>query len=96
MTLYSKRHCRQARNLAKMISETEEVDFSNGLKRKSMRMTKCLQSLIRLKPCKASCQSEHYEKHEALKQVEAKIDARKKSLKRFLSSRIQRLADGGK
>lgn len=50
MTLYSKKEIvERARELAKMISETEEVDFFKKQKRKSMKIQKFQRSLIKLR-----------------------------------------------
>ena len=57
MTLYSKKEIvERARELAKMISETEEVDFFKKQKRKSMKIQKFQRSLIKLRRFKTSCE----------------------------------------
>lgn len=54
MTLYSKKDIvQQARNLAKMISETEEVDFFKRAEAQINENDKVSTLLIRLKPCKS-------------------------------------------
>ena len=70
MTLYSKKDIvQQARNLAKMISETEEVDFFKRAEAQINENEK-VSAII----------NQHYEKLEALKQVESKIDALQEEL----------------
>lgn len=79
---------RQARNLAKMISETEEVDFFKRAEAQINENAKVSVIINQIKALqKQAVNLKHYQKLEALKQVEEKIDAPKRSLKTFLSSR---------
>jgi cell fate (sporulation/competence/biofilm development) regulator YmcA (YheA/YmcA/DUF963 family) len=66
----------KANELAKMIAETEEVDFFKKAEAKINDNEK-LQTLIsRIKFLqKEAVNLQHYQKHEALKQMEEKIDA---------------------
>ncbi|MCY9036430.1 RicAFT regulatory complex protein RicA [Bacillus inaquosorum] len=85
MTLYSKKDIvQQARNLAKMISETEEVDFFKRAEAQINENDKVSAIINQIKALqKQAVNLKHYEKrekHEALKQVEAKIDALQEEL----------------
>ena len=66
----------QAKQLAKMIAETEEVDFFKRAEEKIHQNEKVRTLINELKSLqKQAVNLQHYGKHEALKQVEAKIDA---------------------
>lgn len=66
----------QAKQLAKMIAETEEVDFFKRAEEKIHQNEKVRALINELKSLqKQAVNLQHYGKHEALKQVEAKIDA---------------------
>lgn len=71
-----------------MISETEEVDFFKRAEAQINENDKVSTIVNQIKALqKQAVNLKHYEKHEALKQVEAKLTRCKKSLKRFLLSR---------
>lgn len=82
MTLYSKKDIvQQARNLAKMISETEEVDFFKRAEAQINENEKVSAIINQIKTLqKQAVNLKHYEKLEALKQVESKIDALQEEL----------------
>ncbi|MBD0406350.1 RicAFT regulatory complex protein RicA family protein [Bacillus sp. 1021] len=82
MTLYSKKDIvQQARNLAKMISETEEVDFFKRAEAQINENEKVSAIINQIKALqKQAVNLKHYEKLEALKQVESKIDALQEEL----------------
>ncbi|WP_110112754.1 RicAFT regulatory complex protein RicA family protein [Bacillus sp. CGMCC 1.16541] len=66
----------QARQLAKMISETEEVDFFKRAEAQLNENQKVREKIASIKSLqKQAVNFQHYGKVEALKQVEAKIDA---------------------
>ena len=66
----------QAKQLAKMIAETEEVDFFKRAEEKIHQNEKVRTLINELKSLqKQAVNLQHYGKHEALKRVEAKIDA---------------------
>ncbi|NNU82663.1 hypothetical protein ETC05_02020 [Geobacillus sp. BMUD] len=66
----------QAKQLAKMIAETEEVDFFKRAEEKIHQNEKVRALINELKSLqKQAVNLQHYGKHEALKRVEAKIDA---------------------
>lgn len=77
MTLYSKKDIVQkARDLANMIAETEEVSFFKRAEAQINENTKVAQIINRIKALqKQAVNLKHYGKSEALKQIEAKIDA---------------------
>lgn len=74
MTLYSKKEIvERARELAKMISETEEVDFFKKAEAQINENTKISTIINQIKALqKQAVNLKHYGKHEALKQVEEK------------------------
>ena len=82
MTLYSKKEIvERARELAKMISETEEVDFFKKAEAQINENTKIAAIINQIKALqKQAVNLKHYGKHEALKQVEEKIDALQEEL----------------
>ncbi|BBP89554.1 hypothetical protein BsIDN1_31720 [Bacillus safensis] len=83
MTLYSKKEIvERARELAKMISETEEVDFFKKAEAQINENTKISTIINQIKALqkKQAVNLKHYGKHEALKQVEEKIDALQEEL----------------
>ncbi|MEG7281698.1 RicAFT regulatory complex protein RicA family protein [Bacillus sp. 0909A] len=82
MTLYSKKDIvQQARNLAKMISETEEVDFFKRAEAQINENAKVSVIINQIKALqKQAVNLKHYQKLEALKQVEEKIDALQEEL----------------
>ncbi|MFS0654813.1 RicAFT regulatory complex protein RicA family protein [Bacillus sp. 179-C3.3 HS] len=82
MTLYSKKDIvERARELAKMISETEEVDFFKKAEAQINENTKISAIINQIKALqKQAVNLKHYGKHEALKQVEEKIDALQEEL----------------
>ena len=82
MTLYSKKEIvERARELAKMISETEEVDFFKKAEAQINENTKIAAIINQIKALqKQAVNLKHYVKHEALKQVEEKIDALQEEL----------------
>ncbi len=66
----------KARDLAKMIASTEEVDFFKRAEKQineNIRVQKLIAQIKRQQ--KEAVNLDHYEKKEALKQVEQKIDA---------------------
>lgn len=66
----------QARELAKMIAETEEVDFFKRAEEKINQNEKVRAMIQQIKSLqKQAVNLQHYGKHEALKKVEAEIDA---------------------
>jgi cell fate (sporulation/competence/biofilm development) regulator YmcA (YheA/YmcA/DUF963 family) len=66
----------RAKELAKMISETEEVDLFKRAELKINRNEKVQETISQIKALqKQAVNYQHYGKHEALKQVEEKIDA---------------------
>jgi len=66
----------QAKQLAKMIAETEEVDFFKRAEEKIHQNEKVRTLINELKSLqKQAVNFQHYGKHEALKRVEEKIDA---------------------
>lgn len=77
MTLYTKKDIvEKARELAKMIAETEEVDFFKRAEEQINENAKVSNLINQIKALqKQAVNFKHYEKHEALKQTEAKIDA---------------------
>ncbi|KAA6452791.1 RicAFT regulatory complex protein RicA family protein [Bacillus swezeyi] len=77
MTLYTKKDIvTKARELAKMIAETEEVDFFKKAEAQINENAKITSIINQIKALqKQAVNFKHYEKHEALKQTEAKIDA---------------------
>lgn len=76
MTIYSKDEILQkAKEIAKMISETEEVDFFKKAEEKINNNQKVSQLIATIKRLqKESVNLQHFQKHEALKRNEAKID----------------------
>lgn len=65
----------KAKELAKMIAETEEVDFFKRAElqiNKNVKVQEIIAQIKRLQ--KEAVNLEHYEKREALKEVEKKID----------------------
>ncbi|MCI4139585.1 YlbF family regulator, partial [Bacillus vallismortis] len=69
------------RNLAKMISETEEVDYFKRAEAQINENDKVSAIVNQIKSLqKQAVNLKHYEKHEALKQVEANIDALQEEL----------------
>jgi cell fate (sporulation/competence/biofilm development) regulator YmcA (YheA/YmcA/DUF963 family) len=77
MKIYSKNEIvEKAQDLAKMMAETEEVDFFKRAEHQinENERVKKLISQIKLFQ-KEAVNLQHYQKHEALKKVEAKIDA---------------------
>jgi cell fate (sporulation/competence/biofilm development) regulator YmcA (YheA/YmcA/DUF963 family) len=66
----------RAKELARMISETEEVDLFKHAELKINRNEKVQATISQIKALqKQAVNYQHYGKHEALKQVEDKIDA---------------------
>lgn len=66
----------QAKELAKMIAETEEVDFFKRAEEKINQNEKVRAMIQQIKSLqKQAVNLQHYGKHEALKKVEAEIDA---------------------
>ncbi|WP_027408767.1 RicAFT regulatory complex protein RicA family protein [Anoxybacteroides tepidamans] len=66
----------QAKQLAKMIAETEEVDFFKRAEEKINQNEKVRTMIQQIKSLqKQAVNLQHYGKHEALKKVEAQIDA---------------------
>ncbi|MBD1379302.1 RicAFT regulatory complex protein RicA family protein [Metabacillus arenae] len=66
----------KARELAKMIAETNEVDFFKRAEAQINENQKIREKVASIKSLqKQAVNFQHYGKHEALKQVEAKIDA---------------------
>jgi cell fate (sporulation/competence/biofilm development) regulator YmcA (YheA/YmcA/DUF963 family) len=77
MTQYTKDDIvARARELAKMISETEEVDFFKRAEAKIHQNETIKQTINQIKALqKQAVNLQHYGKTEALKKVEAEIDA---------------------
>ncbi|UCZ51646.1 RicAFT regulatory complex protein RicA family protein [Bacillus shivajii] len=75
--LYTKEDVREkAKELASMISETEEVDFFKRAELQINDHLKVQEIIGQIKSLqKEAVNLKHYEKHEALKAVEDKIDA---------------------
>jgi cell fate (sporulation/competence/biofilm development) regulator YmcA (YheA/YmcA/DUF963 family) len=66
----------RAKELAKMIAETEEVDFFKKAEEKINQNEKVRGMINKIKALqKQAVNLQHYGKHEALKKVEAEIDA---------------------
>jgi cell fate (sporulation/competence/biofilm development) regulator YmcA (YheA/YmcA/DUF963 family) len=66
----------RAKELAKMIAETEEVDFFKRAEEKINQNEKVRTMINQIKSLqKQAVNLQHYGKHEALKKVEAEIDA---------------------
>ena len=66
----------RAKELAKMIAETEEVDFFKRAEEKINQNEKVRGMVNKIKALqKQAVNFQHYGKHEALKKVEAEIDA---------------------
>jgi len=66
----------RAKELAKMIAETEEVDFFKRAEEKINQNEKVRGMINKIKSLqKQAVNFQHYGKHEALKKVEAEIDA---------------------
>jgi cell fate (sporulation/competence/biofilm development) regulator YmcA (YheA/YmcA/DUF963 family) len=66
----------RAKELAKMIAETEEVDFFKKAEEKINQNEKVRSMINKIKSLqKQAVNFQHYGKHEALKKVEAEIDA---------------------
>jgi cell fate (sporulation/competence/biofilm development) regulator YmcA (YheA/YmcA/DUF963 family) len=76
MTLYTKDDIvAKARELAQMISESNEVDFFKRAEAQINENQKVREMIASIKSLqKQAVNFQHYGKHEALKQVEAKID----------------------
>jgi len=76
MTQYTKEQIvERARELAKMIAETEEVDFFKRAEAQINNNKKIKETIESIKSLqKQAVNFQHYGKHEALKKVEAKID----------------------
>jgi cell fate (sporulation/competence/biofilm development) regulator YmcA (YheA/YmcA/DUF963 family) len=76
MTTYTREEIiNRARDLAKMISQTEEVDFFKRAEAQINYNQKVQQIISKIKALqKQAVNFQHYGKHEALKQVEEKID----------------------
>ncbi|MFZ3587840.1 RicAFT regulatory complex protein RicA family protein [Bacillus sp. DJP31] len=71
----------RAKELAKMISETEEVDFFKRAEAQINYNQKVQQTISQIKALqKQAVNFQHYGKHEALKQVEEKIDGLQEEL----------------
>jgi cell fate (sporulation/competence/biofilm development) regulator YmcA (YheA/YmcA/DUF963 family) len=71
----------RARELAKMISHTEEVDFFKRAEAQINYNQKIQQTIAQIKALqKQAVNFQHFGKHEALKQVEEKIDALQEEL----------------
>ncbi|RAK23452.1 cell fate (sporulation/competence/biofilm development) regulator YmcA (YheA/YmcA/DUF963 family) [Anoxybacillus vitaminiphilus] len=65
----------RAKELAKMIAETEEVDFFKKAEEKINQNEKVRSMINKIKSLqKQAVNLQHYGKHEALKKVEAEID----------------------
>ncbi|MBU8907374.1 RicAFT regulatory complex protein RicA family protein [Desertibacillus haloalkaliphilus] len=65
----------KARELAKMIAETEEVDFFKRAEKQINENVRVQELIGQIKKQqKEAVNLQHYEKHEALKEVEKKID----------------------
>lgn len=66
----------KAKDLAKMIAETEEVDFFKRAEKQINEHLQVQQAMAKMKRLqKEAVNLQHYGKVEALKEVEAKIDA---------------------
>jgi cell fate (sporulation/competence/biofilm development) regulator YmcA (YheA/YmcA/DUF963 family) len=66
----------RAKELAKMIAETEEVDFFKKAEEKINQNEKVRSMINKIKSLqKQAVNFQHYGKHEALKKIEAEIDA---------------------
>jgi cell fate (sporulation/competence/biofilm development) regulator YmcA (YheA/YmcA/DUF963 family) len=66
---------KRAQELAKMIAETEEVDFFKRAEAQLNENQKARETIASIKSLqKQAVNFQHYGKTEALKQVEAKID----------------------
>jgi cell fate (sporulation/competence/biofilm development) regulator YmcA (YheA/YmcA/DUF963 family) len=66
----------RAKDLAKMIAETEEVDLFKKAEAQINQNTKIQQTIAQIKALqKQAVNYQHYGKQEALKNVEAKIDS---------------------
>lgn len=76
MTLYTKEDIvTKARELAQMISESQEVDFFKRAEAQINENQKVREMIASIKSLqKQAVNFQHYGKHEALKQVEAKIE----------------------
>lgn len=76
MTLYTKDDIvTKARELAQMISESKEVDFFKRAEAQINENQKVREMIASIKSLqKQAVNFQHYSKHEALKQVEAKIE----------------------
>ncbi|WP_078546979.1 RicAFT regulatory complex protein RicA family protein [Litchfieldia alkalitelluris] len=77
MTMYSKQEIvERAKELAKMIAETEEVDFFKRAEAQINENKKIKEMVASIKSLqKQAVNFQHYGKTEALKKVEEKIDA---------------------
>jgi cell fate (sporulation/competence/biofilm development) regulator YmcA (YheA/YmcA/DUF963 family) len=77
MAEYSKKEIiDKAKDLAKVISETEEVDFFKRAEAQINDNKKVEELIARIKRLqKEAVNLQHFQKHEALKKVEAQIDA---------------------
>ncbi len=76
MTVYKKEDIlNKAKEIASMISETEEVDFFKRAEEKINNNEKVKKIIAKIKTLqKESVNLQHFQKHEALKRNEAKID----------------------
>ncbi|SDH54346.1 RicAFT regulatory complex protein RicA family protein [Alteribacillus bidgolensis] len=81
-TVYSKKEVLdKARELGKLISETEEVDFFKKAEEKINKNLKVQELIGKIKnKQKQAVNLQHYEKREALKQVEQEIDELNKEI----------------
>ncbi len=75
MTISREEIITRAKELAKMISETDEVDFFKRAEAQINYNQKVQQTISQIKALqKQAVNLQHFGKHEALKQVEEKID----------------------